>query len=171
MSKAGSKYYPLYQYFSEKDVEFITLTFSEIESILGRDLPYSAKADRGWWGNRANGPSHAKAWMQAKYEVSEIDMAAGQITFRKVKLEYRVEASEKGEPQWDGELVEGLRRHMQLTQGELAEELGVRQQTISEWERGAYLPSRATSKYLTLVAERERFIYQVENPQSKDESI
>ena len=56
---------------------------------------------------------------------------------------------------------EGLRRHMSLTQDELAELLGVRQQTISEWERGAYAPSRSTSKYLSMVAEKAGFTYRV----------
>ena len=133
----------------------------EIETLLGRELPKTAKNDRGWWGNRNNGPSHAKAWMSAKYEVSNIDMDSKTITFRRPKLVYEVPLNDKGEPKWDGDLVEGLRRHMGLTQGELAEELGVRQQTISEWERGAYLPGRATSKYLSLVAERVNFEYQV----------
>jgi len=52
-----------------------------------------------------------------------------------------------------------LRRHMGLSQAELAAELGVRQQTISEWETGMYQPKRAMSKLLTLVAERAGFTY------------
>jgi DNA-binding transcriptional regulator YiaG len=48
---------------------------------------------------------------------------------------------------------------MNLTQAQLAEELGVRQQTVSEWESSVYEPKRAMSKYLTLVAERAGFEY------------
>jgi DNA-binding transcriptional regulator YiaG len=48
---------------------------------------------------------------------------------------------------------------MGLTQAQFAEELGVRQQTVSEWEQGLYAPTRATAKHLTLVAERAEFIY------------
>ncbi len=48
---------------------------------------------------------------------------------------------------------------MGLSQAELAAELGVRQQTISEWETGMYQPKRAMSKLLTLVAERAGFTY------------
>ena len=33
----------------------------------------------------------------------------------------------------------------------------MRQQTVSEWETGVYAPTRATSKFLTLVAERAGF--------------
>jgi DNA-binding transcriptional regulator YiaG len=45
----------------------------------------------------------------------------------------------------------------------MAEELGVRQQTISEWETGMYRPRRAMSKYLTIIAERVGFTYKSES--------
>ena len=48
---------------------------------------------------------------------------------------------------------------MALTQDELAAELGVRQQTVSEWETGQYLPRGASAKLLSLVAERAGFEY------------
>jgi DNA-binding transcriptional regulator YiaG len=49
---------------------------------------------------------------------------------------------------------------MHLTQQQFAAVLGVRQQTVSEWEVGAYEPTRATCHHLTLVAERAGFQYQ-----------
>jgi len=49
---------------------------------------------------------------------------------------------------------------MGLTQRELAERLGTRQQTISEWEKGMYRPRGASSTLLTIVAERAQFEYQ-----------
>jgi DNA-binding transcriptional regulator YiaG len=48
---------------------------------------------------------------------------------------------------------------MRLTQDELAEALGVRQQTISEWETGAYRPRGASGRLLSIVAERAGFEY------------
>ena len=62
--------------------------------------------------------------------------------------------------QWDGEQVQALRRHLRLTQRELAERLGVRQQTISEWETGMYKPRGASVTLLSIIAERARFEYQ-----------
>jgi DNA-binding transcriptional regulator YiaG len=41
----------------------------------------------------------------------------------------------------------------------MAERLGTRQQTISEWEKGMYKPRGASSTLLTIVAERARFKY------------
>ncbi len=60
---------------------------------------------------------------------------------------------------WDGPGVRSLRRHMRLTQSRMAEELGTRQQTISEWETGMYRPRGTSATLLTLVAERSGFKY------------
>jgi DNA-binding transcriptional regulator YiaG len=60
---------------------------------------------------------------------------------------------------WDGAGVRRLRRELQLTQQELAEQLGVRQQTISEWETGAYEPRGASARLLDIVAERAGLHY------------
>lgn len=61
---------------------------------------------------------------------------------------------------WDAAQVQHLRSHLRLTQQQLAEELGTRQQTISEWETGQYQPRGASARLLTLVAERAGFLYQ-----------
>ena len=61
--------------------------------------------------------------------------------------------------EWDSEKVKALRQHLGLTQTELSEELGVRQQTVSEWECGVYKPRVSSAKLLNLVAEREQFQY------------
>ena len=62
-------------------------------------------------------------------------------------------------PQWDSEQVRTLRRHLGLTQRALADRLGTRQQTISEWEKGMYQPRGASSTLLSIVAERAKFEY------------
>lgn len=63
-------------------------------------------------------------------------------------------------PQWDRERIIALRRHLGLTQRQLAEQLGTRQQTISEWEIGMYKPRGASVTLLSIVAERARFKYE-----------
>jgi len=47
-----------------------------------------------------------------------------------------------------------------LTQQRMADELGTRQQTISEWETGMYRPRGASSRLLTIIAERAGFDYE-----------
>ena len=60
---------------------------------------------------------------------------------------------------WDNKRIWALRRHLGLTQRELANQLGTRQQTISEWEKGMYKPRGASSTLLTIIAERAGFKY------------
>jgi DNA-binding transcriptional regulator YiaG len=60
---------------------------------------------------------------------------------------------------WDDRTVKRLRLHLDMTQAELAEELGVRQQTVSEWETGAYRPRGASERVLNMVAERAGYTY------------
>jgi DNA-binding transcriptional regulator YiaG len=67
----------------------------------------------------------------------------------------------KVEYQWDNESIRALRKHMGLTQQRMSEELGTRQQTVSEWETGMYCPRGGMNRLLTLVAERAAFEYQV----------
>jgi len=62
--------------------------------------------------------------------------------------------------QWDSQRIHALRRHLGLTQRELAARLGTRQQTISEWETGMYEPRGASATLLSIIAERAKFKYQ-----------
>jgi len=62
--------------------------------------------------------------------------------------------------QWDSERIQSLRHHLGLTQRELAETLGTRQQTISEWETGMYKPRGASATLLSIIAEQAKFSYE-----------
>ena len=46
-----SKYDPLNRVLSQQSTDRITLTFSEIEAILGFTLPASAHRHTAWWSN------------------------------------------------------------------------------------------------------------------------
>jgi len=145
-------------YLRENGGKDITLNFSEIEKILDTPLPKSARQNRGWWSNRRTGLSQSKAWMEAGYHVVGLDLDNENVTFRKPTAVYEIERDE-GVVMWDGKLIWTLRHHMGMSQADMAEELGVRQQTISEWETGMYRPKRAMSKYLMMVAETVSFTY------------
>lgn len=62
---------------------------------------------------------------------------------------------------WTADAIRALREHMSLTQREMADELEVRQQTISEWETSLHTPHRSTQKVLSMIAERVDFKYEV----------
>ncbi len=65
--------------------------------------------------------------------------------------------------QWSKDEIRSLRQHLNLTQVKMAEELGTRQQTISEWETGMYQPRGASATLLSMIAERSGFTYGAED--------
>jgi DNA-binding transcriptional regulator YiaG len=65
---------------------------------------------------------------------------------------------------WDGNRVQALRRHLGLSQHQMAERLGTRQQTISEWETGMYRPRGTSATLLSIIAERASFKYDASPP-------
>lgn len=67
---------------------------------------------------------------------------------------------QKSKVKWDNEHIRALRQHLRLTQQQMAEELGIRQQTVSEWETGMYQPRGTSATLLTLIAERTSFSYE-----------
>lgn len=157
-NKPRNKYEPLRRFLRRSQQDEVTLAFAEIEGLLNDALPGTARTVRGWWSNRHTGSSQAAAWMDAGYHVAVLDLDRERVTFRKPLKRYH--ARRVGDVAvWDGELIKGLREHMELTQGQFADEMGVRQQTVSEWETGVYAPTRATAKHLELIAERAGFKY------------
>lgn len=55
---------------------------------------------------------------------------------------------------WTAETIGALRASLGMTQAEFARTLGVRQQTVSEWETGRYLPRGASARMLSMLAEQ-----------------
>ena len=66
----------------------------------------------------------------------------------------------KRQADWDRQRIRALRQHLGLTQTELAQKMGTRQQTISEWEVGIYKPRGTSVTLLNIIAERNDFNYQ-----------
>ncbi len=62
-------------------------------------------------------------------------------------------------PKWNKEKIQALRRHLRLSQQGLADRLGTRQQTISEWETGMYEPRGASATLLSMIAKEASFEY------------
>jgi hypothetical protein len=78
-----SKYEPLAAFLKAKGAGEVRLSFREIEKILGAKLPPSAYQHRPWWANEARGHVHAKAWLDAGYETTEVDMGAKKLIFKR----------------------------------------------------------------------------------------
>lgn len=77
-----------------------------------------------------------------------------------MNAKYKAEPSGSGKgADWDKARIRALRQHLRLTQREMADKLGTRQQTISEWEIGLYQPRGTSATLLSIVAERAKFKY------------
>jgi DNA-binding transcriptional regulator YiaG len=154
--KPGSKYYPLYQKLTNAERGPLTFTIDELEALIDGTLPQTARTRSAWWANRSRGGYQSQAWIQAGYQVDAVDLEQQTVTFKPFEAEYRIQHID-GVIQWDQQAIRALRQHMQLTQADFAEALGVRRQTVSEWENGVYTPDRSTLKHLGLVAEKAAF--------------
>lgn len=155
--KPGSKYYPLFNHLQRCGQLETALTFAEIEAMLGRSLPASARDRKNWWSNRDTpGALQSGAWVGASYHVKTVDLEKEVVTFCKVQAQYNIQQKD-GKIIWQQDAIKALRKHMNLTQMEMAEQMGVRRQTISEWENGVYDPDRSTSKFLELIAKHANF--------------
>jgi DNA-binding transcriptional regulator YiaG len=69
--------------------------------------------------------------------------------------------------QWDSASIQALRKYLGLTQQELSQRMGTRQQTISEWEVGMYRPRGASATLLSMIAEKAKFRYDASPRQRK----
>jgi hypothetical protein len=79
----GSSYSPLRNYLGRAREPNVTLSFNEIEQILSRQLPASARRHRAWWANDRT-HRHARTWLDVAWEVNAASLTAERITFRKV---------------------------------------------------------------------------------------
>ena len=163
--KAGSKYAALYEYLQRRAGPTVEMSLAAIEALIGGPLPASARRGAAFWSNRQGGLQSA-AWLSAGFEVTRVDLRRRRVRFERPRPRPRP-ARAAGQERWDGAAVRALREHLDLNQDGLAELLGVRQQTISEWETGLYAPSRGRSKHLDLVAERSGFDYGTEDSHPK----
>jgi hypothetical protein len=60
----------------------ISLTFQEIEQILGFSLPSSAYSHRAWWANSLSHPQ-AGSWVKVGWRVSKVNIERNIILFRR----------------------------------------------------------------------------------------
>ncbi|MDG2989869.1 helix-turn-helix domain-containing protein [Candidatus Synechococcus calcipolaris G9] len=155
--KPGSKYYPLYEHLHYCNQAAVTLTFAEIEVLMGCSLPDSARRKKNWWSNRdSSSPLQAGAWISAGYQVECVDLAQQTVTFKTFRATYHIQRQD-GEIIWNADAIKALRIAKGLNQEQFASELGVRRETISEWENSKYEPDRSKCKLLNIVAKQVNF--------------
>lgn len=83
-SVAGGSYTSLAEHLEGCEASYLRLSFSEIEGILGRSLPASARRHRAWWSNESRAThSHAAAWIRVGWLVDSVDFNTGMVGFRR----------------------------------------------------------------------------------------
>ena len=82
--KGTQRYSKLNVFLARRNASMVRLSFEEIESIIGRELPASAKEHRAFW---ANDPKHsqAKAWLDAGMYAKDLNLDTQAISFIRKK--------------------------------------------------------------------------------------
>ena len=65
--KVDGKYLLLNEYLENRFANTVVLTFTQIEDLVGSELPEIARTDKAWWTGEpvAGGSRHAQAWTLA----------------------------------------------------------------------------------------------------------
>ena len=80
-----TKYEPLARFLESQPGQEVSLTFEEIETIIGSKLPPSSHAYRALWSNNPQGHVMAQAWLKVGWESSEVDMEGRKLVFRRIR--------------------------------------------------------------------------------------
>ena len=76
-----SKYGPLNRHLASCPEPALTVTFSELDDLVG-GLPASARQHRAWWSNeRDGGHVQAHAWLDAGWRVDDVNLTAERVGF------------------------------------------------------------------------------------------
>jgi len=62
----------------------VKLTFARIDGLIGSNLPMDAYRSETWWSNSPSS-AHAKGWLDAGWEVQEVNLKEGYVVFKKVR--------------------------------------------------------------------------------------
>jgi hypothetical protein len=80
------KYEKLSRYLATTNVEQATLTFAEIEGVIGFSLPRSAHTYPAWWSNQASpGHSQSSAWQSVGWRTGEVNLSVKKVSFFRVR--------------------------------------------------------------------------------------
>lgn len=82
-----SKYAPLANFLSRqpKDQERVILTFAQIETIIGSQLPAAAREHRSWWANDSTTHVQSGQWLKVNWRVISINMTEEKVTFARAR--------------------------------------------------------------------------------------
>ena len=80
MKKMEKKYIPLAQFFETCTDNTFTLTYDEIQNIMGHELPNAAFLNSSWWKKTKAPSTHYFAWTNSNYQVIHVHLGLS-VTF------------------------------------------------------------------------------------------
>jgi hypothetical protein len=81
-----TKYYALTAFLQHQLFDEVILTFKDLEDVnkVGIALPGSARMYRQWWENQSKPDARQSgAWLEAGWQVTDVDLSAERVTFRR----------------------------------------------------------------------------------------
>lgn len=93
-----SKYGPLRVHLSLALGDEITMSFAEIEDVLGFTLPPSARRHPAWWSNNVGTHVNAAAWRSAGWKTAQVNVPGERVTFVREKVMSGVGVAEGATP-------------------------------------------------------------------------
>ena len=80
--KSLSIYNPLSERLSSLHVATVRMSFTDIEEIIGRDLPPSSRKYPAWWGNNdQGGRRHSSSWLNAGWRTEDLALEMEEVSF------------------------------------------------------------------------------------------
>ncbi len=73
-------YSPLRHFLEAQEESYLTLSFDDVATIIGRPLPASAYGHNAWWANNLD-HTHARAWMDAGWRTEDLSLTAERVSF------------------------------------------------------------------------------------------
>lgn len=77
------KYDPLKGFLAEQGSQLVSVSFAELEGVLGMRLPNS-KRYPAWWSNNPSNNPMTKVWLEAGFQTEQVDTTAERLVFRRV---------------------------------------------------------------------------------------
>ena len=78
-----TKYAALEDHLRNSGQDAVSMTFADIERVIGADLPPSAFKHRPWWSNNPSNSVITNSWLKAGYKTEKVDMAEKKLVFIK----------------------------------------------------------------------------------------
>lgn len=85
MEDGMGKYEALGQFLKGQPTEEVSLSFSDIERVIGSALPPSAYAHRPWWSNNPSNSAMTRVWLDAGFRTERVDMTGKKLVFKRMR--------------------------------------------------------------------------------------